>query len=236
MKHFLTLSIFCILSAVSGHSQTKTYFTSGGEMIFSLANIQYNGNYESSTLRWAPVFNIQSMVNADVSKHFGFFSGIAIRNVGFIYDNYKLPAEGKSIAIEANTYKKKFRSYNLGIPVGIKIGNLDKTFIYAGYEIEFPFQYKEKTFQDGDKINKFTEWFSNRQNWIQHGFLVGIEFPHGFDLKFKYYLSSFFNQDFVDRNGISPYAGLDAHVFYFSFSSYLFKNTTFQSPVPDKKL
>ncbi len=236
MKHFFLLSLSCILLAVSGFSQTKTYFTSGGEMIFSLANIKYNGNNESSTLRWAPLINVESMVNADFTRHFGFFSGLAIRNVGFIFDNYKMPASTKGLAVETPNYKKKFRSYNLGIPVGIKIGNLRKTFVYAGYEIEFPFLYKEKTFDGGDKIKKTTGWFSNRENWLQHGFLVGIEFTHGFDLKFKYYMSSFLNQDFTEGDGAKPYAGLDAHVFFISISSYLFKNTTFQSPLPDKKL
>jgi hypothetical protein len=216
MKKNFTLIVLCLFISISGFSQAKTYFSSGLEMIFSFANIKDNGNSPGSTLRWAPVFNLQSMVNADINQHFGLFSGLAVRNVGYIYDHY-------TDASNEVIYKKKFRSYNLALPVGIKFGNLDKLFFYGGYEVELPFLYKEKTFENGDKISKITGWFSNRQQLFQHGFLVGVQFPYGLNLKFKYYVSEFHNQDFVSGN-TKPYAGLESHVFYFSLSTYLFKN------------
>ncbi len=215
----ILLSSFLIISYSYGQN---TYFTSGGEMIFSFASINDNGYSESSTIRWAPFFNVQSMLNVDFSDNMGLFTGLAIRNVGYIYDNYSSELEG--------VVKKKFRSYNLGLPLGIKLGNLDKFFIYGGYEIEVPFVYKEKTFDGGDKIDKITGWFSKRQNLFQHGFLVGIQLPFGSNIKFKYYLSEFHNQDFTDSAGNKPYAGLDSNIFYISFSSYLFKNFDFTEP------
>ncbi len=239
MKHFYSLTVFCIFFTISGVSQTETYFTSGGEMIFSFANIDDNGSSESSIMRWAPCFNVQSMVNADLNKHFGLFSGLAVRNVGYIYGKYKVYNFDRSMQADGNytTYKKKFRSYNLAIPLGIKFGNLEKMFFYAGYEVELPFLYKEKTFENGDKINKITGWFSNRMNMFQHGFLVGIQFPYGMNLKFKYYLSNFHNQDYTDNNGFKPYENLTANIFYFSLSSYLFKNLDYSPGKPqDKKL
>jgi len=42
--------------------------------------------------------------------------------------------------------KKKFRPYNFGIPIGIKIENLNKLFLYGIYEIEYSLYYKEKTY------------------------------------------------------------------------------------------
>lgn len=237
MKRFFSVFIFSAVLAYSGYSQSKAYFTSGGEMIFSLAKIEYEGGSESSILRWAPFFNAQSMVNLDLNKNIGIFSGLAIRNVGFIYGKYKVYDAARSANVEAyTTYKKKFRTYNLAIPVGIKIGNLEKMFVYGGYEVEFPFHYKEKTFNSENDKTKKTEWFSDRVEKIQHGFLVGIQFPYGMNLKFKYYLSNFHNQDFRDSDGNMPYADLKANVFYFSLSSSLFKNMDFDSPVPDKKL
>ena len=215
-KQIATLALF--IMAISTAFGQKTYFTSGGEMIFSFASID-DGSSESSTIRWAPVLNFQTMLNADMSPNFGLFTGLAVRNVGYIYDHYQDPS--------GTYYKKKFRSYNLGLPLGIKIGNLDKFFIYGGYEIEFPFAYKEKTFDGGDKIDKITGWFSKRQNLFQHGFLVGIQLPYGSNIKFKYYLSEFHNQDFTDSSGNKPYAGLNSNIFYISFSSYLFKNLDF---------
>ena len=203
---FFTLSVF----------SQDTYVTSGFESIFSFADIDDNGNNPSSTLRWAPFLNLQTFLNHDLSENFGLFTGLAIRNVGYIYDGYQNQSELE--------YKKKFRSYNLELPIGIKIGNLSKLFIYGGYEIGVPFVYKEKTFDRGDKINKITGWFSNRQNSFQHGFLVGIQLPYGTNIKFKYYLSEFHNQNFTEANGNKPYAGLDTNVFYISLSSNLFKN------------
>jgi hypothetical protein len=223
MRKKIVVTIFCILFAIPLFSQSKTYFTSGFEMIFSFATIDDNGRDESSALRWAPVLNIQSMVNADLSQNFGVFSGIAVRNVGYIYDNYTYPGNDYS-------NKKKFRSYNLAVPLGIKIGNLNGLFLYGGYEFELPFLYKEKTFENGDKINKTTGWFSKRQEPFQHGFLVGVQFPYGANLKFKYYLSEFHNRNYVDSNGQRPYEGLKSHVFYFSLNYNLFRNFEFNTP------
>jgi hypothetical protein len=187
-------------------------------MIFSLADIEDQGREESSLLRWAPFFNFNTMINSDMSEHFGLFSGLAIRNVGYIYDNFQQDS--------ATFYKKKFRSYNLGIPLGIKIGNLDNMYLYGGYEIEFPFHYKEKTIDDGDRINKTSGWFSKRQEAFQHGFFVGLQLPRGANIKFKYYLSEFHNQDYEDASGNKPYDGLKTNIFYFSLN-YVIRDTRF---------
>jgi hypothetical protein len=224
MKNVIILFISIVLFTETGFSQSKPYVTTGGEMIFSFANIEDNGTSQNSMMRWAPVFNIQSMLNKDINSHFGLFTGMAVRNVGYIYGHYTDPEN-------ENIYKKKFRSYNLALPVGIKIGNLEHMFLYGGYEIELPFLYKEKTFEGGDKISKITGWFSNRQELFQHGFMVGIQFPYGANLKFKYYISEFHNRDFVDAGGNRPYAGLKANIFYFSLSTYMFKNVHFK-PMP----
>jgi len=217
MKRYSILLAMLVLLAMPAHSQSKPYATTGLEIIFSLADIEDNGVSQSSTLRFAPVINLSTMLNVDLATNFGLFTGLAVRNVGYIYDNYY-------DYTEAATYKKKFRSYNLGVPLGFKIGNLDRTFLYAGYEVELAFLYKEKTFEGGDKINTITGWFSDRQQLFQHGFLVGVQFPYGANLKFKYYLSEFHNRDFVNSNDVKPYEALDSHIFYFSLNMFLFKN------------
>jgi len=178
MKNNFLFTIIFVLFAVSGYSQSKAYVSSGAEMIFSFASITDQGRSESPNIRWAPVVNLQSFINRDLSKYFGLFSGIAVRNVGYIYENYTNPSDDI-------VYKKKFRSYNVGFPLGIKFGDLDNLFFYGGYELEFPFVYKEKTFDGGDKINKITGWFSHRQELVQHGFLVGVQFPRGINVKFN---------------------------------------------------
>jgi len=220
MKRNICLVLLSALLVIQCFGQkensSKAYVTTGGELIFSLANIEKNGNSENATVRFSPVFNLQVMLNKDVNKKFGVFTGVALRNVGYILPNYK----------DTNNleYKKKFRSYNLGIPVGFKLGNLDKTFFYGGYEIEFALSYKEKTYEDGDKTDKITGWFSSRQELFQHGFFVGIQFPYATNLKFKYYLSEFHNRDYVNNGGIKPYGALKSNIYYFSLCFFLFRN------------
>jgi len=220
----LCLAIFSLLFLVPSFSQSttkpsKSYVTSGGELIFSLANIEQNGSNENSTLRFSPVVNFQVMLNKDMSKKFGLFTGLGVRNVGYIINDYKNPDTSVNVS-----YKKKFRSYNVGIPVGFKVGNLDKTFFYAGYEVELAVAYKEKTYEGGDKIDKITGWFSSRQEIFQHGFLAGIQFPYGANLKFKYYLSEFNNRDYVNNAGAKPYSQLKTNIYYLSLCFFLFKN------------
>ena len=210
MKKLILVFSFCTMLAVSVFGQSKGYWSSGGEMLFSFASITDNGASEGSTLRWAPVINLQGRYNYDFGENVGIFTGLGVRNVGYIYDNYQERTD------EGLYYKKKFRTYNIGLPLAIKIGDMDNLFFYGGYEIEVPFVYKEKTFDGGDKIEKITGWFSNRTQTFQHGFIAGVQFPYGFNVKFRYYMSEFHNQNFTESSGVKPYSGLESHIMYFS--------------------
>lgn len=221
---FYLLLIAAMLTMFSAQSQEtdKFYSTTGGEIIFSFASIDDAGSESGNIMRFSPFFNFQNLVNYDFSKNVGVFSGLNIRNVGFIYDNYTDLETG-------NTVKKKFRNYTLGIPVGLKLGDFENVFVYGGYEIEFPLNYKEKTFENEVKTEKFNVWFSKRVPAVYHTFLVGFQFPYGANLKFKYYLTNFHNKDFTetlsDGRQVKPYATLNSNVFYVSLSFSLFKDT-----------
>jgi len=215
MKSFITAALI-VCSAVSAFSQS-TYATSGGELIFSWANITQGGSEGDANLRFAPVINLQTNVNRDFNKKMGLFSGLALRNVGYRMDGYVNPANGIA-------YEKSFRSYNLGIPIALKFGDMDKMFFYGGYEIELGFLYKEKTYENDDKIDKITGWFSDRQNIWQSSVMAGVQFPYGLNVKFKYYLTEFHNQNFTEGGGVKPYAGLTSNIYYISLSMMLFKN------------
>ena len=221
MKKNLLFLLLVLFIGFSAFSQTQVYSTSGGEMIFSFATIDNDGDESGNIMRWSPVFNPQVMLNFDLNEHVGFFTGFAVRNVGHIYKNYRIVEDDKEIMV-----KKKFRTYNAGVPVGIKIGNLKKGFLYGGYDLELPFHYKEKTFRD-EKKDKFSAWFSNRVEQFQHALIVGIQFPYGANLKFKYYFSSFHNQSYTESNGNKPYENLNVNIFYFSLNFNLFKNDKF---------
>ncbi len=225
MKPLFTAFIFSSLLVFNSMGQTKRYVTSGLELIFSWADITDNNKGESADLRFAPVINLQSFTHFDLSENFGLFSGLAVRNVGYIYGNYKTPISPSNSV--STTVEKRFRSYNLGIPLAFKLGKLSKMFIYGGYELEIPFLYKEKKYEGGDKTEKITGWFSDRQQSLYQSLLVGIQFPYGMNLKFKYYLTEFHNQNYVANDGTKPYAGLLSNVFYISLNSMLFKNVSF---------
>jgi hypothetical protein len=118
----------------------------------------------------------------------------------------------------------------------VKLGDLEQNnpfFFFGGYELEMPFHYKQKRFEDGDKVNKITGYFSKRTERFTQSVYAGVQFRNGFSLKFKYYLDGFFNQDFEEfrdqpdgsRIAVKPYKGFDANVFYFSISWYPFQDS-----------
>jgi hypothetical protein len=225
MKKIITLSVLCIIIAVSVYGQKKTYVTSGAEIIFSQATMTDSENPDAnSTLRFAPIISVQSMLNVDKSDKLGFFTGLGYRNVGYIYDEY---ITRDPLATDLTPIKKKFRTYNIGLPVGIKLGDMNKLFFYGGYEIEFPFVYKEKTFNTaGEKTNTDVYWFGNRAETVQQSWFVGVQFPYGMNVKFKYYFTEFHNQNF-EANGVRPYEGLNSRIWYISLCANLFKNAKF---------
>ena len=213
MKKSFYILLFLTGLALNSPAQSKIYASGGSEMIFSFAQIDNNGITGGNIMRWSPVFNVQVYGNVDFGKHFGIFFGGAIRNVGFIYN------------MPDTNLKKKYRNYNFGIPVGIKVGNMHKFLFFAGYEIEFPCAYKEKTFISGAKQdNKIIKWFSPRTPSYYHTVFVGLQFPYGFNLKFKYYFSEFFNENYTDNAGNQPYMGLKANVWYISLAFAVFRN------------
>jgi hypothetical protein len=196
------------------------YASSGFEYIFSFADVSNQEYRGGNVMRFAPFFNSESLVNIDLSPSFGFFTGMGIRNVGFIYD---LPNSG---------VRKKYRTYNVGLPLGVKLGNMNRLFMFGGYSLEFPVNYKEKTFEDEVKVDKFSVWLSDRTPRMAHGWFAGVQFPYGMSIRVKYYLNNFFNKQFtqtVDGVLTQPFANLNVHVFYLSLSFHLFRNTRWYS-------
>lgn len=218
MKKRLFLLILAISLFTLAKSQPRVYVSGGPEIIFSLAEIDDPVRNGYNILRFAPVLNIQVNGNVDFGKHFGLIFGGAVRNVGFIYQ-YNDTAVGSNFLI-----KKKYRNYSIGLPVGIKLGVMNSWLFYGGYEIEFPFAYKEKTFINNTKT-KFVEWFTPRIPSYYNSLFVGVLFPYGFSLKFKYYFSEFFNQNYQTSDGSYPYLGLKSNVWYFSLNFGIFRNS-----------
>ena len=203
MKRYILLLSLIILFVSLKAQDKKIYLSSGGEIIFSGADVVFNGTDVNTNARFTIFFHFQQQVNFDLHQNVGLYTGFAIRNVGLImedyYQNVGYDVDQTDPNYNKNT-KIKHRSYALGFPLAIKVGSFkDNFFAYGGVEYEWMFHYKQKKFIDGEKY-KFKQWTSDRVNpWIPSWF-VGLQFPGGINLKFKYYMKDFLNQDFVGQD------------------------------------
>ncbi len=224
-KTLTNIAFACFLLAIlpfknvigqSTDTNKKSYTTTGGEMIFSWAQVKKGGEDATAIVRWSPVFNFQFQYHNDFSSRAGFFTGVNIRNVGFIFDD----------PTTVNT-RYKARVYDLGVPVALKLGNMRGLCLFGGYEIEFPFNYKEKRFVNEVKEEKNTSWFSSKVPSYYQSFFFGVQTAFGAQLKFKYYMTNFFNKNYSADDGagnvVKPYANIDANVLYISLSFQVLK-------------
>ena len=211
MKTIILTCIF-LLSLGKAWSQ-KIYSTSSGEMIFSWADVEYQNDDVPVNLRFTMFFHWGQYWHADFTNNLGFYSGIAIRNVGFITD----PSD-------------------YGVPLALKVGAFKENFyLFGGGEYELLFHYKQKLFVDGDK-KKFTEFFSDRTKRFVPSLFAGIQFPKGINLKFKYYMDDFLNEDFIgnDFGDLVDYSNYGQTRVYYISLSFNFKTSKLGNDEPDK--
>ncbi len=235
MKQLLS-GIILMLTLVASPkltAQQNWYITSNYEIILSFADLEYNGNTPNNVPRFSPWISFSSEYNYDFSNQFGVITGLGVRNIGFIYDVPNADVGqglGSELAIEEGSeVRKKFRNYSLAVPLGIKIGNMNKTHFFGGYEIELPFHYKEKTFVDGNKRYKKSNWFDSQIPTFYHTAFAGVQLPGGAVIRFKYYFTDFFNQDQVQESWSNTrnYYPSKANVFYVSLVFRMLKNSSF---------
>lgn len=186
-----------------------SYITHGGNgPLLSFANVKDNGESIRNIPRFTMFFNIGSNYNYDFSNNVGIFTGLNIKNIGLI--------------TKEDSLKLKRRVYTLGVPLGLKFGNIrDGFFFFFGGEYDMAFNYKEKTFIDGDKKSKFNEWFSDRTPTFMPSVFAGFRFQPGFGVKVQYYLNDFFNKDFsqtIDGVKTYPYENMEAKMVFVTLS------------------
>jgi len=171
--------------------------------IFSTALVQHTGRAEKlTTLRFSYIVNFGFNLNYDFNRHIGLMTGAGIKNIGFIEK------------FADSTVKR--RVYALGVPLGVKIGNLHKrNFVFLGGGVDAPVNYREKGFiKRGDK-EKFNEWFSERTPAFMPYVFAGVSASPGVTLKLQYYPGNFMNRDYTmpDPGGndmlIRPYSSYE---------------------------
>jgi len=211
---------FILIGALNFNSRAQEIYTNtAGEMLFQMSEVNRGGNQIPTDLRWTIFFHLGQYFHFDINKYVGFYSGIAIRNVGFIMNEKELNSQNESVLV-----KHIYRTYNLGIPLAFKVGSIqDNFFVFFGAEYEWLFHFKHKYWPSGggsrnnEKV-KYTDWFSNNTPYFIPSLFAGVQFPRGINVKFKYYLQNYLNRDYLDADGNKPYEDLEIRLFYISVS------------------
>jgi len=230
------LAALLLLPFAQLYSQTDVYAVTGGELLFQTAELGFKESYAAANpnnlqvgnpVRFTCFFHVGQYVHMDFSNNIGFFSGMAIRNVGFISDE-KLDITDDGTE-NATDYKIIRRSYMLGVPLALKLGSFkNQAFIFAGGEYELNIVFKEKywnsTERDGAKT-KNVDWFSDKTPLFIPSVFAGIQFPGGVNVKLKYYLENFIDNERTDSNPVFDLTRYDqTQVMYLSLS-YQFKTS-----------
>ncbi|MEZ5018077.1 MAG: hypothetical protein R2800_13545 [Flavipsychrobacter sp.] len=201
----------------------KVYFGNDFDGAIISTAIQSNslGNPAVGTPRFTYFFHLGFNMHVDVSNSVGLYTGIGVKNIGFIEKTSRT-------AIPFNTAKDstiKRRVYTVGLPLGLKIGNLKKrNYVIVGGGVDFPINYREKGFVKRNDKDKFNEWFSDRTAKVMPYVFAGFSVDPGIIFKVQYYPTNFMNPNYVQANTnfisplvvTTPYAAYDIQLLLFS--------------------
>ncbi|MDX5319891.1 MAG: hypothetical protein LPK45_02395 [Bacteroidota bacterium] len=201
-------------------AQKEKFWTSGGEIMFSSADYIDSGQRYQGPPRFQLFLHFNAIYNVDFGKRVGIGMGFTLKNLGFVTNDepFSVPGSGE----EEKTYDKiKRRSYTIGVPVMLKIGDLKKSrYLVIGGEYDMLFHFKEKRFISGQKFKR-KQWFSSETNRFVPAFFVGFQVNKVGMVKVQYYLDNFLNPEFEERSGNRPYANTESRIVYLSWTGNL---------------
>jgi len=221
--------------AISFNAAKAQYWTSGGEIIFSWADYRDSASTRiTGPPRFTMFLHLNYNYHLDLGKHLGLATGLSMKNVGFITTDETFTIPGSTGG--PITYDKiKRRSYTLGIPLMLKIGNMKKDkFLALGAEYDLLFHFKEKAFINGNKLKR-KGFMSNETELFIPSVFVGLKLWKFGMIKFQYYLDDFLNKDFTTKAGEKPYAGTTSQMMYVSWTGYLRMKKVDKSKLKKKK-
>lgn len=238
----LIIPIALLVFNIGAVEAQKVYSVTSGEMIFSFSDVTFSDDFlatypgaeiAQTNVRWTVFFHLGQNWHFDMGNNFGIITGLGIRNVGLITDErlpslVALPGEVYPADGVYRNYKVIRRTYALGIPLMFKLGSFkDHIYFFGGAEYEFAFQFKEKYWsdsysRDGSKT-KYTSFFGKQVTQFIPSVLGGVQLPGGFNLKFKWYLDNFLNNNYTKTSSTSyPVSDLSRYdksqVYYVSLS------------------
>lgn len=216
MKNLLILFVSFLSIQIAAFSQNKIYGVFENKTLFQIGLIEDSaGNQIKSVLRFAPFANYTLQAHKDFNNKLGLYTGIGVKNVGFILRDNTTDMTIKS------------RAYCLSIPIGLKYGNLeDEKYVFIGGEFLTQFDYKEKVFLNGDKSKRKT-LYDNDINTFNYSTTIGLNYK-GFMIGAEYTFGGFFNDkyEFIpDKSNPSATSGSytksDIFTFFFGFRTNL---------------
>src|SRR3954469_7046220 len=170
------------------------YTMSASELIFSGGEVKSGGKTLDNVIRFSAFLHFQQQFHYNFNNTFGLYTGFGLRNVGFI--------NRINISDSLGDVTVKQRSYSLGVPLALKIGNMKKgVFLALGAEAELMFAYKQKILYNDQKY-KYDKWFSDKVNIINPSVFADIRFKQGSYIRVKYYLLDFLKDQ--DMSFIAP--------------------------------
>lgn len=221
MKKILLASLCFLLTQVvsaqgsdSSEGSANIYTVSTGETILSFGIVDAEPLNTGTVARFTPFFNFGQQLHFDFSENFGIYTGLNLRNVGMITDLN-------------DSVRVKQRTYNLGIPIAFKIGQVEGWRFSGGFEAEFAFAYKQKVYVNGEK-RKSSGWFDDRVEIFQPSVFAEIVGKEGNFIRFKYYLTDYLSADQqINVEGVN-YNPTRSSMFYISLG-YAIKNKQISS-------
>jgi len=122
MKKSILLVTILTLFLLNAKSQ-NFYPISSGELLFQFSEVELtNSNVTKNPMRFTFFLHLGQYWHLDIGNYLGFYTGTALRNVGFIYD-------------EDIPQKTIRRAYAIGIPLAVKLGSFkNHIYIFGGGE------------------------------------------------------------------------------------------------------
>jgi hypothetical protein len=206
--------IICLLFSYGFSAKAqKKYAAHQTDLIFSLSSMNTTNDPTSAVMRFSGFLNHEEQLHFDFGKTIGMYTGLGVKNIGFInrFENHK------------TNFKQ--RAYALGIPLAIKIGHLNnQAFVALGGELNLMVHYKQKFLYNDTKI-KSGEWFSDKVTLLNPAIFLQIKFLKSQTITFKYFLNDFLqyqSSGLTLPNGtlISDY-GRSSKLFYISWGSHV---------------
>ncbi|MDR2963308.1 MAG: hypothetical protein LBU90_06735 [Bacteroidales bacterium] len=169
------------------------YSTLVADMSFQMANKQLSTEEQSEvTMRTIVFTNWAHYTHFNFNNNVGAIAGWGVRNIGIRAHNE---------LIDSVVYRHTVRRiYTLNASLAVKLGSFSKhCFAYGGGEYDMAFHFRQRLKTKTNSRIKDGEWWSTATDRFLPSVFVGMQFPHGVNIKCSYYLHDFFNRNYTGK-------------------------------------